>query len=186
MAPRKRWAHRPLGVLGSPPLAVCISGAARPPPADWPPGWQSSGCFGPRPCCLERRAHRAQPVLTSQRFWGPLLHPTDGGTRPGDKRTQEEHWGPPGFGHQRVALPRSAVQMAHGNTGSTRSYKAIRRLHVMAAAHGLRGKPDAKRKVGPQTSWVLGSFFDSSALVDIICRGLALPSGFVFELRVTA
>ena len=52
--------------------------------------------------------------------------------------------------------PVGSARVAHGNTRSTRPCKAIRRLHVMAAAHGLRGEPGSKRKVGPQVSWGRG------------------------------
>ena len=48
-APRKGSASRPLGVLGSPPLAVCGSGAARLPPLLTATSVTSPGCLGPRP-----------------------------------------------------------------------------------------------------------------------------------------
>ena len=59
--PRKWWANRPLGVLGSPSLAVCFSRAARPSQLLGHKG----GTRVPAPGCLAPRAHRAKPINTS-------------------------------------------------------------------------------------------------------------------------
>ena len=51
--PRKRWAHRPLGVVGSPSLAVCITQAGHN-PAAWPQG-RHSACCCPHPTEVNSR-----------------------------------------------------------------------------------------------------------------------------------
>ena len=66
----KERASRPLGVLGSPPLAVCGSGAARLPPLLTATSVTSRGAWVPAPGCLAQRAHWAEPLLTTSGVLG--------------------------------------------------------------------------------------------------------------------
>ena len=82
-APRKGWASRPFGVLGSPPLAVYgKQGSKTTTLADRPLEWPSPGCLGPLPVWRSALTGRA---LLTQGFLGPFLAVCTSSSNPGGK-----------------------------------------------------------------------------------------------------